>query len=137
MSITSGVLVLDQLIKSIVLKSLASGESFSVIGRFLQIRLTHNSGMAFGILQGQSTLSIWMAVIVTGLILYYYDEIKQTIPNIGLALVLGGTMGNLVDRIQFNYVIDYLDIWFWPVFNIADIALTVGVAFLIFAAWDD
>ncbi|MFQ5475139.1 MAG: signal peptidase II [Candidatus Nanoarchaeia archaeon] len=46
-------------------------------------------------------------------------------------------MGNLVDRIQFNYVIDYLDIWFWPVFNIADIALTVGVAFLIFAAWDD
>ncbi len=111
------VVLLDQLVKFI-------------IRRYFQY--TKNYGAGFGILQGQRWPLIAVAVIVIGIIFYYY----RTIPEKGLApwsvaLVLGGIIGNLIDRLVFGYVTDFIRIWIWPSFNIADAASTIGVIGLI------
>ncbi|GAJ17757.1 unnamed protein product, partial [marine sediment metagenome] len=79
-----------------------------------------------------SNLLLWFAIIVVGVILYLYDKIPdETQIQIFTALILGGTLGNLIDRIKFGYVIDFLDFQIWPAFNLADSAITIGVIGLI------
>ena len=91
--------------------------------------------MAFGLFPGQYTLSMWISLVVIGLVLYFFDEIKEPVGRVGLALVLGGTIGNLIDRIVYEHVIDYLNFVVWPVFNLADMALTIGMILLIISYW--
>jgi len=73
--------------------------------------------------------------MVFGLILYFYDEVKDILSKIALELIMGGTIGNFIDRIAYGYVIDYVNLRMWPVFNLADTALTTGVILLIVAYW--
>ena len=132
----TALVVLDQIFKSLVEKNIALGESIVIIPKILSLTLTHNTGMAFGMLSGQAvTLSMWIAVIVTGLVIYYYDEVTGILSKISLALILGGTIGNFIDRAKSGYVIDYLNLHVWPIFNLADIALTAGVVLLVIGFW--
>ena len=97
--------------------------------------LVHNTGIAFGLFKDQGIVFIIIPVIAIVLlifnILYYRNnrELSRTY-IIGFSLILGGAIGNLIDRIQVGYVIDFLDFRIWPVFNMADSAITVG-AFII------
>jgi len=127
------VIIADQLLKLLILWN--SGRIFKPFG-FFQIKYTTNTGAAFGLLQDQTTALIWLSVIVIGVILFYYDKItkKNAVP---VALILGGTIGNLIDRLAYGFVVDFIDFSFWPCFNIADAALTVGVLWLVFVIWKE
>lgn len=131
--IVSATLFLDQLTKIVIRRTLQIGESISVFPGFNIVHVT-NTGAGFSILQGQNLLLIWLSVIVIGILLFFYDKM-QNHEKPFYALMLGGVLGNLVDRISFGYVIDFLDVYVktyhWPSFNIADSALSVGVIGLI------
>ena len=115
--ITIAVIVIDQVSKLLARWSLP---------------VIKNTGAAFGIFQNSTVPLIWISVIVIGLILYFYNKIpeKKSV-IIYIAFILGGTIGNLFDRIVRGYVTDFINLKVWPAFNIADAAITVGVIGLI------
>lgn len=126
------ILIADQLIKFLVLKTIPFKYSIQIIPKIFYLTHIRNYGAAFGLLQNSSNLLLWFAIIVIGVILYLYDKIPdETSVQILTALILGGTLGNLIDRIKFGYVIDFLDFQIWPAFNVADMAITIGVIGLI------
>lgn len=93
---------------------------------------TRNTGAAFGIFQNQSALLAWISVIIIGAILFLYNEIPDhKMPRIAVALMLGGVIGNLIDRAILGYVTDFIDLKVWPSFNVADSATTIGVLLLL------
>jgi len=103
---------------------------------FLSIHFVQNTGAGFGILKGQMTLlTIISAVVVMGVI-YFYKKIPQEMwAQLLFGLFLGGVAGNLIDRILRQYVVDFIDVGFWPVFNIADAAISVSVIGLVGYYW--
>jgi signal peptidase II len=81
-------------------------------------------------------LLIWISLMVIGAILYNYEKIpKENIPQISFALITGGAIGNLISRIFYGYVIDFIDFRVWPAFNIADSAITIGAVMLVIYFW--
>ena len=133
------IVILDRLTKTIVLDMFAPGESRVVAG-FFNLVLVFNKGAAFSFLaaaQGwQTPLFAAIAVLascVIGFLIVRNTEKKLF--SFGLALILGGALGNLYDRLVYGQVVDFLDFhaagWHWPAFNIADAAITVGAAILI------
>ncbi|MFO7711058.1 MAG: signal peptidase II [Candidatus Woesearchaeota archaeon] len=93
------------------------------------INYVENYGAGFGILQGHRILLILITIAVVAVLTYYINTVK----DYGIAIILGGAIGNLIDRIFLGYVIDFIDFGFWPAFNIADSAITIGAALVI---WD-
>lgn len=90
-----------------------------------------NYGMVFGLLQGKIKLIILLSFFAIGFLIYYANELKNW--NVyGLSLIIAGIVGNLADRMVYGYVIDYIHIWIWPAFNLADIFNVLGVIILIF-----
>ena len=139
--ISALVIVLDQLTKYWVNQSLAPGESVPVTP-FFNLVLTYNTGAAFSFLSRasgwQRGFFILIAVLASLLIIYLIRRFHlQKRFSIGLSLILGGALGNLWDRIVLGHVVDFLDFYLqayhWPAFNVADSAITCGVALLI---WD-
>ncbi|MFC1974623.1 signal peptidase II [Chloroflexota bacterium] len=135
--ITLLVIAADQLSKTWIRSSLLVGQSQFEVGFFRLTRI-HNTGAAFGLFQGQSfPLTIVASVGIVALLVYVLVVSRGfpflgNIPNkVALGLVLGGTVGNLIDRLRFGYVTDFIDFGVWPAFNLADSAITVGV--IIFA----
>ncbi len=131
--IVLSILLLDQGTKLLVSKSLSPHQSLPVIKGVLQLSLVHNRGAAFGLFKGGVLFFILTAILAV--ILIYLNLKKQgwrkiSLPAVALGLVLAGALGNLIDRIVFGYVIDFLDLRIWPVFNIADSAITVGAVLL-------
>ena len=131
------IIAADQLTKLWIRSNLAIGQSLPETGFF---RLTHvgNSGAAFGLFHGQSCLLTIVALLGVAVLLLYALLIYRRFPfpdNMlgwsALGLVLGGTAGNLIDRLHLGYVTDFIDVGVWPAFNIADSAIVVGV--IIFA----
>lgn len=130
-------LVLDQLTKAAVTAGIAVGRGFSVIDGCFNIVHVLNRGAAFGFLNNEDTswqfwLFLGAAVVVAGVIVHI---VRTTPPSrmlfFGLGSILGGAVGNLVDRVRFRAVTDFLDVywgaWHWPAFNVADIAICLGV----------
>ncbi|MFC1576246.1 signal peptidase II [Candidatus Omnitrophota bacterium] len=129
----ASVLVLDQLSKALVLRSLVPGESVEVVKNIFYLTLVHNTGAAFGIFRHQTFFFIIVSVLAV-IVIAVYIKRKQNIifmRDAALALVLGGALGNLVDRLRFGYVVDFFDFRIWPVFNVADSAITIGTFLLI------
>ncbi|MBS3144153.1 signal peptidase II [Candidatus Woesearchaeota archaeon] len=93
-------------------------------------RYTTNTGAAFGILQGQTWLLIFIAVVVIAVLVYYSHEYQ-----LALGFLLGGTLGNLLDRVFYGYVIDFIHVPFWPSFNLADSFNVIGVGLLLLDAF--
>ncbi len=132
-------LIIDQLTKFIILKNFHPGDSIPVIKNIFHISLVLNRGAAFGIFSEQaSSVFIWscaVCVIIIVLTFAFFKKVfyKRKSAQIFLSLILAGAIGNLIDRIRFGYVVDFLDFRIWPVFNIADSAITVGTILLIYS----
>jgi signal peptidase II len=136
-SISFIILILDQLIKFVVIKKIPLNYSIKIIQGIFHLTHIHNYGAAFGIFQNAGQLLMWFSIIVIGVILYIYDRLpKEKLVQILVALTLGGTLGNLIDRLRFGFVIDFLDFRIWPAFNLADISITIGViGLIIYLIW--
>lgn len=131
--ISAFIVAVDQFLKLNFTKLLLPGESIPVIKDIFYVTLVRNKGAAFGIFKSQISAFIILSIIAIFLIAYYFPRLnkKAILAKLGLALILGGAASNLIDRIRFGYVIDFLDFRIWPVFNIADSALTVGAILVI------
>ncbi|MBI1970571.1 signal peptidase II [Candidatus Woesearchaeota archaeon] len=116
--------VLDQLIKVNILP-LEIGVKHALFSPYLFITHVNNYGASFGIFQHQTLPLIAFSFFVIGVILYYLQLIPQRYIAF-VSLIMGGTISNLVDRIAYGFVVDYLDIVIWPTFNVADMAITIG-----------
>jgi len=128
-------LVLDQLVKGLVTLTMTPGESVPVIKDFFHITYVLNPGAAFGILPHQSWFFILAGVIMIVAFCVYYPRLKKKCAyfHYGCIALLSGSVSNLIDRVRNGLVIDFFDFRVWPVFNIADIAIVLGVASMIYA----
>ena len=134
------VLVLDQLTKIYIVSRFSLYESVSIIEDFFHITYIRNPGAAFGIFAGSAAafripffLTISFVAIVG--MLFFYKTVTENLLRIALSLILGGALGNMIDRARLGEVIDFIDVhWYsnhWPAFNVADSAITVGVGLMI------
>ncbi len=130
------VILFDQLTKWLVVQHMEIRESIPLIENVLYLTSHRNSGAAFGILQGQMWLFFLATLIVIGVVIYYIRLYGKDQPWFGLSLglVLGGAIGNFIDRVLFGAVVDFIDTYIFsynfPIFNVADSALVVGVIML-------
>lgn len=143
-SISGLIIALDQITKVMIHTQFQLHESKTVIENFLNLTYVRNFGAAFGILSQtpssfREIFFVTMPPFACALILYIIWGLKQSqkAQLICLASVFGGAVGNFIDRVQYHYVIDFIDFHFynkqtWPAFNIADVAIVVGVFFLIY-----
>ena len=129
------IVVLDQVVKFLVVHKMFPGMSLPIIQDVFHITFVLNPGAAFGILAHQRSFFIVMGIVIVilGGLFSPYIRRQCRIFRCGTALLLGGALGNLIDRVRFGHVIDFFDFRIWPVFNIADIAIVVGVAAIIYA----
>jgi len=135
------VVVLDQLSKAAVrlyFAGNAAGQHENVTS-FFNVVLIYNRGMSFGLFNGGGGLnallfSLVAAAIVTVLI-YWLSRVESSLLAVAIGLIIGGAIGNVIDRIRFGAVVDFLDfhtgLWHWPAFNVADSAICVGVAVML------
>ena len=141
--LTLSVLLLDQATKAMVASRMTLFSSAPVLPGLFHITLVRNKGALFGLLQDlpdpyRSTLFTVVPVlaIVLMLVFQYRTTIRDLATQTGLALILGGAFGNLVDRLRLGYVVDFLDVFLgehhWPAFNVADSCISVGVVLLLF-----
>lgn len=127
------VVILDQFSKYIVVENMALGESIPIIEEVFHLTYILNPGAAFGMFAHNRLFFIAIAVIVIGIIIWASREILASPWEVkaGCGLFLGGAIGNLIDRARQGLVIDFFDFRIWPVFNIADIAICIGVGLII------
>ncbi len=132
-----GTIIFDQLIKNILLLLMSFGESKKVIADFFNITLIGNTGAAFSILSSNTLLLIVISVIALNFIYFFLIKGKKlnNLEQITYGLLIGGIIGNLVDRVAHGQVIDYLDFsifgYNFPIFNLADIAIVVAMILLV------
>ncbi|MGH9021759.1 MAG: signal peptidase II [Acidimicrobiia bacterium] len=130
------VVVLDQVSKVWAVAAL-SDRSISIVGSVVQLRLARNPGGAFSLLPGSTPLLSVLALGVVGLVARAWWRTSDRVPVLALGLVLGGAMGNLADRlfrepgVLSGAVIDFVKVGWWPTFNVADSAITIGVAVIV------
>ncbi len=125
----------DQVSKAYVVRHLGLHESWAPVSALEQVfRFTHvhNTGAAFGLFPQGGAVFLVIAVIVSAVILYYYRQVPSGgwLIRLALGLQLGGALGNVIDRVRLGYVVDFLDAWRWPVFNVADSCIVIGVGLL-------
>lgn len=141
-SIVTSIILLDQATKALVIKQMSEGESIPIIDGLLSLTFVFNPGAAFGFLSSASEafrvpFFFLISLVAMGVVLFIYFKgaRENLLLQIGLSLVLGGAAGNLIDRILFKKVIDFIDVYYkqfhWPAFNVADSAITIGVCILI------
>lgn len=132
--IGTGTFLADQAAKAAVMAWLQPGQSVIVIPHVFSITYTRNPGAAFGILPNQTPFFILVTALLLAVMFAYLRRERDPAPAmaVGVGLALGGAIGNLADRVRWGTVVDFLDFHVWPVFNLADVALTAGVVLL---AW--
>lgn len=126
---------LDQLSKYLTVQEIALGEVVPVIPNVLSLTYIRNSGAAWSILEDQMIFFYVITVVVVGALIYFLhtEGKKSPIASTGIAFIMGGAIGNFIDRLHLKYVIDMIRLEFvnFPIFNVADMALTIGVIILI------
>jgi signal peptidase II len=126
------VFALDRLTKSLVTAQIPYGTEVLVFGRLLGIANVHNSGAAFGMVPAAAALFLVASIAVAiGLVVYVIRTPSNLYTDAVLGLIMGGTLGNGYDRIMFGTVTDFINFHFWPVFNVADASISVGVVALV------
>jgi signal peptidase II len=137
--IAASVLVLDQITKFLVVRYLPRQGIVQIIPGFFDITSVRNPGGAFGLLAGaqgwwRTAFFVSVSIVALAVIVAFVRKSNDRLSLVAFALISGGAVGNLVDRIRFGEVVDFIDwyfrSWHWPAFNIADAAITVGVALL-------
>lgn len=127
------VLAADQLTKAWMQSTLSLGYSESLLGP-LRLTLVHNRGIAFGLPVAQGFVSLAVVLVLVVLLLLYRSRmLRGAAGYAALGLLVGGAIGNLIDRLRFGHVVDFIDFGFWPVFNVADSAVTCGVILLAYS----
>ena len=127
----------DQVTKIIVDHTLSLGGSYAIIDNFFYFTYAHNTGAAWGMLAGKISLFLIVSVVAAIGIIYYFMKSAsyQKLTRFGLVLVFGGLIGNLIDRLAFGYVRDFIDFiifgYNFAIFNVADMAITIGMALVI------
>ncbi len=143
--VAAGVVALDQISKSIVLSHLSRVYSLKVIDGFFSLTLVLNTGVAFGLFsQSPASWKVIVLLLLSGITViallgYYFFGKELSRPmSIAFCMIIGGALGNMIDRFRFSKVIDFLDFYWktyhWPAFNLADAAITIGVLLLLFDA---
>ncbi len=125
-------LAADQVVKLIVRANMVEGQSIPVIETIFHITYIENPGAAFGILANQRMLFLVMTAFIVGIMLYLYFSLgnKKSLTAVSLGIVVSGAVGNFIDRFIQGTVTDFLDFRIWPIFNIADICICVGLALI-------
>ena len=131
-AVIAGAVVLDQLVKYLVANGMALGESIPVIEGVFHITRFHNTGAAFSSFEGQRVLLIALPVVLitVGLVYAWKNRTKSRLMLVSIAMIIGGGIGNLIDRIALGYVVDMFDFRVFPIFNVADSFGTVGCILL-------
>lgn len=137
--IVAATFLVDQLSKAAVQMLMYQGESIPVAPPVFYLTFIMNPGAAFGLLAYQTTLFVTVTVLLVAGVLLGYKKIPTGRPLLryGLGLVVGGALGNLVDRLRYGRVVDFLDFRVWPVFNLADTAIVIGACFLVWELLKD
>jgi len=137
------IVVLDQVTKAMIVNYLDLYHSIKIVPGFFSITHIHNPGGAFGFLANQSPavrviVFLFVSILALGFIFYFYHKTPETHKWLatGFALIFSGAIGNLIDRVRFGTVVDFLDVYInnlhWPAFNIADSAITIGMGVFIY-----
>jgi signal peptidase II len=140
--IALAVILLDRATKLLIIQTLRLGQGIPVIPGFFDIVFVLNPGAAFGFLatlseQVRNPLFILISVVAVILIIFYRTRYLRShrLVSVALGLVLGGAVGNLIDRLRYGMVVDFLDVhvgqYHWPAFNVADSAISIGVSLMI------
>jgi len=131
------IVILDQASKLAVASSLEVGERVSIIGQFVELWHAQNRGAAFSLFQGGTLFFLAVTVLALGMIVYFYRTFRGHSPwlLVVLGVILGGTLGNLIDRVRLGYVTDFVSVGIgdlrWPTFNVADASLVVGIGIMV------
>ena len=141
--IGAGIILVDQVTKGLVMQKFLLHENLEVIPGFFNLTYIRNTGGAFGVLAGEASrlrtgLFLAISCVALGIIFFLYTKIPpgKTWLDSGLAMTFGGALGNLIDRLRFGEVVDFLDFHIgtlhWPAFNVADSAISMGVGIFCF-----
>jgi len=137
-AVAIGVLWLDQYTKHLIVNSFLPGESRIVVPHFLKWTYERNFHGAFGLFGSNAVLLIGMAIIVLVLFWYSFRDAaeRSRVVRVAFGMIVGGAIGNIVDRLHYGFVIDFVDFYrIWPnIFNVADSCITVGVALLLLSS---
>ncbi|MEX0625595.1 MAG: signal peptidase II [Chloroflexota bacterium] len=131
------ILAADQLTKALVVTNLAVGQQARLLGDLVQIWHAQNRGAAFSLFQGGTVLFLIVSVLSIGMVAYFHRSLRDrtTWLHVVLGIVLGGTLGNFIDRLRQGYVTDWLSVGIgdtrWPTFNVADSSVVVGIGILV------
>ncbi len=130
-------IILDRISKLWAINTLSKGKDIVVIDNFFRFSYLENRGAAFGIFQNKTILlSIVTLVVITAMIYYIFKyKPESKVLRLSIALIISGAIGNLIDRIYYNYVVDFIllhykDVYYYPTFNVADILVVVGTILL-------
>ena len=131
------IILIDQLSKFLIKSNFQLNQSVPIINNIFHLTYINNTGAGFGILKAQTLILIFVSIAVIGIIFYNFDKIKnkEILLQVLVGFVLGGTIGNLIDRMAYGHVIDFLDFQIWPIFNFADAFVSIGVIGLIVYLW--
>lgn len=139
--LSSVFLIIDIILKLIIKNNMVVNESINIINNFFSLTYVKNTGAAWSILSGKQFFLIIVTIIVIIFLLIYLYKMKNysSLDIIGYSLLLAGALGNLIDRIFYGYVIDYLDFlifnYDFPIFNIADCCIVIGIMILFISSW--
>jgi signal peptidase II len=131
------VVALDQVTKRVVSTTFAPGESRIIVPHLLWFTYVQNHAGAFGMFGSNAALLIVLAVAVLGMFWFSFRDsaTRSRLVRIAFGAIAGGAIGNIADRLHYGYVVDFIDLRWWPVFNVADSCITIGVALLILATF--
>lgn len=130
------IIFIDQVTKVFFSRFLSVGESLPVIRNIFHMTIVHNTGIAFGLFKEMGAVFIIIPVIAVIFLAYHIycyrasEEKPDRLYVVAFSMILGGALGNLIDRIRLGYVLDFIDLRIWPVFNIADSAITIGAVII-------
>ncbi len=139
LALAGAVFVLDQISKWVILDVFATGPRVIEVIGFFNLVLAWNRGVSFGMFGASDAVGTWaligVAVVITAFLARWVMRAETRVTALSLALIIGGAVGNVVDRVRFGAVVDFLDFhvagYHWPAFNVADSAITIGVAVLV------
>lgn len=130
-----GTVLLDQLVKYCVELTMLPGESIPIVPPFFHITFVLNPGAAFGIFEYQQWLFLVTAAVFCAVFLTFYERLRRsgTLIHYGAVALAAGAVSNMIDRVRTGHVVDFFDFRIWPVFNVADIAIVLGTAAVLWA----
>jgi signal peptidase II len=133
--VAATIVILDQLTKAMLVANLDPGQMVSVVGDYIRLVFSQNSGALFGLFRDQAILFAIASLVVIGLIVAFHGQSERSLYlSIALGLLLGGAIGNMIDRLRLGYVVDFVDIGIggfrWYTFNLADAAISTALVML-------